>query len=120
MTAEERQLLEDSGINVDDAMQRFMNNEKLWVRFLKKFEADKSYSELVAAMEEKNVEKAFESAHTLKGIAGNLALAKFLGLITEQTDYLRGKDYETAAGMMPKVAEAYESALKVIKEVYGE
>lgn len=120
MTERQRQILEDGGINVTDAMQRFMNNEKLLERFLKKFEADTSYGNLVAAMEAKNCEKAFEAAHTLKGIAGNLAFSQLLALVSEQTDYLRGKDFEPADKMMPEIAEAYEKVLKVIKEVYEE
>lgn len=120
MTAEEKQKLENGGINVDEAMQRFMNNEKLLERFLKKFKPDPSYGNLVEAMEAKDCEKAFEAAHTLKGISGNLALSELHDLVSEQTDYLRGKDFETAEAMMPRVTKVYEKILKIIEEVFGE
>lgn len=119
MTAEEKQKLEDGGINVDEAMRRFMNNEKLLMRFLQKFKEDMSYENLIKAMEEKDCEKAFEAAHTLKGVAGNLAMTKFYAMTGEQTDYLRGKDFEAAQAMMPGVSEAYERIIQTIKEVYG-
>jgi len=119
MVPEARQILEGSGISVDEAMQRFMDNEKLLERFLKKFLEDQSYGNLLKAIEEKDCDKAFTEAHTLKGVCGNLALAGLLGPVSEQTDYLRGKDFEAGAAMMPKVTEAYEKILKAIKEVYG-
>ncbi len=122
MTAEEKGRLEAGGVNVDDAMQRFMNNEKLLARFLKKLKDDTSYNDLVKAVAEENCDKAFEAAHTLKGISGNLALTRLNVLVGEQTEYLRGanRNFEAAAAMMPQITASYEEALKTIDEVYGE
>lgn len=122
MTEERKAILEAGGFNVDEAMKRFMNNEKLWTKFLKKFKADTSYENLVKAMEEKDQKSAFEAAHTLKGITGNLAMNRLHELVGEQTDYLRDEssDFEAAAAMMPKITEEYENSYKVIEEVYGE
>lgn len=121
MAGERKDVLEEGGINVKEAMQRFMNNEQLWIKFLKKFKADSSYENLVKAVEEKEWNKAFEAAHTLKGITGNLALSKLHDLVSRQTDYLRGEDndFEAAVGMMPEITEVYENVLKLIEEVYG-
>lgn len=117
-----KSVLEEGGINVDEAMQRFMNNEQLWIKFLKKFKADMSYENLVKAIEAKEWNKAFEAAHTLKGITGNLALSRLHELVSRQTDYLRGEnnDFEAAVSMMPEITQVYENVLKLIDEVYGE
>ena len=117
MAGERKGILEEGGINVKEAMQRFMNNEQLWIKFLKKFKADSSYEKLVKSIEEKEWNKAF-----LKGITGNLALSKLHDLVSRQTDYLRGEDndFEAAVGMMPEITEVYENVLKLIEEVYGE
>lgn len=122
MTQEQKAMLEANGFNVSEAMQRFMNNEQLWIKFLRKFKADTSYADLVRAMEEKDGTKAFEASHTLKGITGNLALSRFNDLISEQTEYLRGSEInlEAAAAMMPEITEVYENTLKIIDEVCGE
>lgn len=119
MTEDAKKKLEEGGVNVEEAMQRFMNNDKLLERFLKKFVADESYGNLVKAIEEKDCDKAFTEAHTLKGVTGNLALFKLHAAICEQTDYLRGKDLAAAAEMMPQVTALYEEVLGTIKEVYG-
>lgn len=122
LTQEQKAVLEAAGFKVDEAMKRFMNSEQLWIKFLKKFKADPSYGELVKAMGEKDAVKAFEAAHTLKGITGNLALSRFNELISEQTEYLRGaeNDFEAAAAMMPQITAIYENTLKIIEEVCGE
>lgn len=122
MTQEQKAMLEANGFNVSEAMQRFMNNEQLWMKFLKKFKADTSYGDLVRAMEEKDSTKAFEASHTLKGITGNLALSRFNELISEQTEYLRGTEtnLEAADAMMPQITEVYENTLRIINEVCGE
>lgn len=122
LTQEQKAKMEACGFNVAEAMQRFMNNEQLWIKFLKKFKGDTSFGDLVKAMEEGDTAKAFEASHTLKGISGNLALSKFNKLVSEQTDYLRGTEsnFEAAAAMMPQIREVYENTLKIINEVCGE
>lgn len=122
MTNEQREMLAANGFSIEDAMQRFMNKEQLWLKFLKKFKADTSYAELVQALAEKNCRKAFEAAHTMKGITGNLALTDLNRLISEQTEYLRepANNLEAAAQMMPKITEIYENTIKIIDEVCGE
>lgn len=122
MAEERKSVLEAGGINVEEAMQRFMNNEQLWTKFLKKFKSDTSYENLVKTIEAKEWGKAFEAAHTLKGITGNLALSRLHTLVSTQTDYLRGEanDFEAAVAMMPEITDAYEKVLKLIDEVYGE
>ena len=122
MSEEQKVMLGENGFCVKEAMQRFMNNEQLWIKFLKKFKADTSYADLVQAMAEKDIRKAFEASHTLKGITGNLALSDFNKLVSEQTDYLREpeNDFEAAAEMMPRITEVYENTIKIISEVCGE
>lgn len=122
MTDERKAILQSGGFNVGEAMNRFMNSEQLWIKFLKKFKADMSFRDLVKAIEENDGEKAFAAAHTLKGITGNLAMSRLNALISEQTEHLRGEagGVEAAAAMMPQITEAYENALKTINEVYGE
>lgn len=122
MTEERKAILEAGGFSVDEAMKRFMNNEQLWIKFLKKFKADDSYANLVEAMAEGDGKKAFAAAHTLKGITGNLAMSRFHVLVSEQTEHLRNEagGMEAAAAMMPQITELYDESIRIINEVYGE
>jgi len=120
MNEDVRSKLESVGMNVGTAMERFMNNEALLERFLKKFVNDKSYQELVNAVERKDVDAAFAAAHTLKGVSANLSLDDLQKAADKQTECFRGKDFEAGAELMPLVTEVYENTIAVLKEVYGE
>ncbi len=119
MTEETRKKLEDVGIDLDSVLERFMGNEGLLERFLKKFPEDKSYQKLVEAVESRDVEAAFEAAHTLKGVSANLALENLHEVVDKQTELLRNKDMDAGAALMQEITKQYENTVAVIKEVYG-
>ena len=70
-----RAALVRAGVDVDGALERFMNNEGLLERFLKKFPADPNYGALKEALARGDADAAFRAAHTLKGVAANLSMA---------------------------------------------
>ena len=53
-----------------------LHSEALIQRFTLKFLEDQSYLQLKQALENKNYEDAFRSAHTLKGVCQNLSFAR--------------------------------------------
>lgn len=70
MDQQKRLLLERAGIDVADALARFMDNEALMLKFLLRFPEDKNFSQLEQALADGDATRAFEAAHTLKGVAG--------------------------------------------------
>ncbi|MCL2209049.1 MAG: Hpt domain-containing protein [Treponema sp.] len=60
-------------INSDEGTKRVMNNTKLYAKLLGKFKEDTNITQLEAALKEGDLEKAQQAAHTLKGLAANLA-----------------------------------------------
>ncbi len=120
MTEEVRNKLVSAGLNIETVLERFMNNEALLERFLKKFAQDKSYRELLTAVENQDVDAAFVAAHTLKGVSANLSLDSLHEVVSAQTEFFRSKDFEAGAEMMPAVSEVYENIVSVLGEVFGE
>ncbi|MGI5857633.1 MAG: Hpt domain-containing protein [Candidatus Merdivicinus sp.] len=55
-------------------MSRFMGNEAMYLRLLDMLFEDKSLQQLGEALEAQDLKRAFEAAHTLKGVAGNMGL----------------------------------------------
>lgn len=55
-----------------------LHSEALIQRFTLKFLEDQSYLQLKQALENKNYEDAFRSAHTLKGVCQNLSFDRLL------------------------------------------
>lgn len=70
-------------------MLRFMNNEKLWEKFAVKFLEDQTFQGLLGAMESREKTRAFEEAHTLKGVVGNLGFQQLFAACSEIVEALR-------------------------------
>ena len=104
-----------AGIDVPVALERFMGNEALLERFLKKFLNDASYGKLVAAIDAHQSEEALTAAHTLKGISGSLAMTELFDLLTEQVAAFRANDWDKAVNLMPEITRKYETFSAVIK-----
>ena len=102
-----REKLESAGIDVAGALERFMGNDALLERFLKKFPDDPNYGKLTAAIANQDQEAALTAAHTLKGVCGNLAMNQLFELLSRQVAAFRAGDWQTAAGLMPPIREAY-------------
>ncbi len=66
------QALEKIGVNTEEVLARFSGNEMLMKKFILKFAEDKAFPDTKAAIAAGD-KKAIElSAHTLKGVSGNL------------------------------------------------
>lgn len=108
MTEEIREKLLSAGIETETAIERFMGNEALYLKFLLRFENDESYSRLCDAMERGDCQDAFVAAHTLKGVCGNLSINRMENILREQVEYLRGGKLDKAQKMMEGLTAEYE------------
>jgi HPt (histidine-containing phosphotransfer) domain-containing protein len=79
----------DSAFNVPEALERLMNNKKLYKKLLDKFGAEYAGYEdkIAAAFDADNFKEAMHLSHTMKGLAGNLGAAALreASLALEQT-----------------------------------
>lgn len=114
MDAMKKQRLTAAGIDVDDALARFMGNEALLERMLTKFAGDANYARLQAAVEQQDAQAALQASHTLKGLAGNLSLSALTPLFTRQVELLRAGDAHGAFALLPEIDRAYRQALDAI------
>ena len=115
----EKDRLTAAGIDVDGALERFMNNEALLERFLRKFPADPNYEKLTAAFAAGDYEEALTASHTLKGMCGNLSLTVLFSLLSRQVDLLRAEDWDGAAALLAEIGPARQAVLEAIEEVWG-
>ncbi len=118
MTDELRTQLTEAGVDVTGVMDRFLNNEALLERFMRKFRDDQNYKKLLAAVEEKDNDKAFAAAHTLKGVSGNLSLIALQKKVGEQCEMFRAGRFEEGAAMMGAVTEEYERITEALNKIY--
>lgn len=96
------------GLDLASARQRFLGNRELFEKFLFRFPEDQNFVKIMEAVEAGQMEDAFNAAHTLKGVCGNLSLSKLYEKVSEITERLR-------AEQMPEDEE-----LQALEEVYQE
>ena len=119
MESETKLRLENSGIDVEDVLERFMGNEKLMERFLKKFIDDPHFPLLFEAFDQQDYEKAFQEAHTLKGVCGNLSMTTLFEQVSFLVECLRVQDHTKAKEQLFKIKENHEKIIETLKEIYG-
>jgi HPt (histidine-containing phosphotransfer) domain-containing protein len=92
--------LKGLGIDADDAMKRFMNNEALYVKMLGKLPKAVGEQKVLNLMESGDYEGALASAHTLKGVMGNLSVTPLYRAYDKIVQLLRaGKNSEAKAAV---------------------
>ena len=83
--------LKEYGADVESGLGRCMNNEAFYLKLVAKAVADGAYDKLADALDAGNRDAAFEAAHSLKGVTGNLALTPIYDPVVEITELLRSR-----------------------------
>lgn len=109
-----KETLKAAGVDVENALERFMGKEDFLERMLKKFAADTNYAKLTEAVGKKDPESALQASHTLKGMCGNLSITSLIPLFTRQVELLRAEEYEEAYGMMEEISRTYDQVQKAV------
>ena len=85
------EMLTAYGANTKEGLHRCMNNEDFYLRLVKTISGDASFQRLYDAVEAGDLAAAFEAAHALKGVLGNLSLTPMYELTCRMTELLRSR-----------------------------
>ena len=80
-----------------------MNMEAFYLRLFNSLKGDTRVDDLKAALEAKDLDKAFEAAHALKGIYGNLSLTPLYKPVSEMTELLRSRTDTDYSDLMAEI-----------------
>ena len=69
-----KEIFKKYGADYETTMSRFMGNEQMYLRILAMLPRDENLHKLDHALQAGDYQAAFDAAHTLKGMAGNLGL----------------------------------------------
>lgn len=116
-----RRQLEENGADVETTLRRFVGNDAIYVKFLKKFPDDPNYEKLGENIEAGDFEEAYKCAHALKGVVGNLGLTPIYERVSKLVEELRGKnseevDADSANAEWQEVKTSYETFIGIIRE----
>lgn len=110
--------LRENGAGVDTAVKRFMGNKALYKKFLMKFKEDRSCQAIAEHIGARDYEEAFNAAHSLKGVAGNLGLDPVYEGASKITELLRGKSPEEVdRGAVEAAAEDLGKACGIFRTI---
>ncbi len=88
--------LKELGVNVEEAVQRFMGNEALFNRMIKKLPPAVKDLQVLQFLEAGDYETALNNAHTLKGVMGNLSITPLFHAYNDAVNLLREDKPEEA------------------------
>ncbi len=107
--------LNSFGADTTEGIARCCGSEALYIRLIKMIPNEKNFDNLEKALNENDLDKAFEAAHALKGVTGNLSLTPMFEKCCEMTELLRSRtqmDYEPMLaellGMRDRITDMLE------------
>lgn len=118
MTAEDREKLVNAGYDVDGALARFVNNEMLFMTFLKKVPGDAHFDAILPDVEGGNFDEAHKNAHAIKGVVGNLGMTPVFDASADLCVALKaGTDPADIRAKYDTFAEEYKKASEIINSL---
>ncbi|MCL2387331.1 MAG: Hpt domain-containing protein [Defluviitaleaceae bacterium] len=102
-------------IDVEDGKARVMNNLKLYLRLLGKFDGAKMKNDIVRAVDEGDGTDIIQAAHALRGTAANLGFP-IVQDVTKQIEAL-GKTGEDCHPLMDSLDKSMESLTGAIERL---
>lgn len=102
--------LRDFGANTDEGVARCFGKEDFYLRLVKMVvtQNQKDFDQLDASVKSGDLNAAFEAAHSLKGVLGNLSLTPILEPVSEITEQLRAKEERDYSGPVSTILAKFE------------
>ena len=107
--------LQELGVNMEEIMDRFMEDKELYVNCLDRFMEEKTFEDLNENLKGKDFENAFNCAHSLKGVSANLGLHQLYEAVCNLVEPLRAKQHEGLDGLYDNIM-AEKSKIEAVME----
>ena len=108
--------IKELGIDPKEGMTRCMNNEVFFFKMISMAISNEYFETLDKALNEGDLNTAFEAAHALKGVIGNLALAPIYIPLSEMTELLRTRKPADYTSMYRPIKEIRDQLLAMTKD----
>ncbi len=101
------------GANVDEGLSRCFNNEAFYLKLVGMLNNETNFDRLAETLQAHDLDGAFEAAHALKGVLGNLSLTPAYDKVNEITELLRVRTDMDYSGLLADIMEQQ----KLLKEM---
>lgn len=109
-------ILKKAGINYEEGLGRFMGNNALYEKFIKKFPADENYSLACEDMKSGDMKALLAHTHAMKGTTGNLSMNTLYGSCCNIVDAIRAEQFDKCPEIFEEITANYNTVLEAIKE----
>ena len=97
--------LKDFGADTQEGLGRCYGNEALYLRLVNMIPGEANFDKLKNALDHHDLDSAFEAAHALKGVLGNLSLTPMFEQCSEITELLRARTDMDYTPLLEKLLE---------------
>lgn len=97
--------LKEFGADVKEGLGRCFDQEEFYLTLVGMVLEEKNFDNLQQAIKDNDLDKAFEAAHALKGVLGNLSLTPILRPVEEITELLRSRTVMDYAPLLTEILE---------------
>ncbi len=101
--------LREYGADVDEGLARCMNMEDFYIGLVENALADNRLPLLEQQIGDSELDKAFETAHALKGMYANLSLTPLIKPVSEMTELLRSRTNTDYSALLAEAKEQFEA-----------
>lgn len=116
MEKQKQEYLEQQGFEITETLERFVQNETLYIKCIKKFPADPNMQKLLQAHAAGDVKDSFAVAHTIKGMSANLGIKKVYDEIRPFVEILRAGNLPPQEDM-DRLTKVYQEVCTVIENM---
>lgn len=106
--------------DAEGVCDRFLGDEELLLQCLLQFAKDQSFGLLETAIDQKEYQQAFEYAHGLKGVTGNLGLTPLYTELCKVVEELRTENFQQVPDAFLLVKVQYQLCMRMMKEIEDE
>ncbi len=106
--------------DVEGVCDRFLGDEELLLQCLLQFAKDQGFQLFETAIMEKEYQQAFEYAHGLKGVTGNLGLTPLYDELCKVVENLRAENYGNIQDDFLLVKVQYRLCMRMMKAIEEE
>lgn len=106
------------GIEYEELIARFANNDAIAKRFLKNFLNDQTFLQLQKHYNNHDHEELIKDIHTLKGLSGNLSMKELYSITNIWLIDLRNGNFETNEQLYQRCLEEYTKITQGLTEIF--
>ena len=92
--------LNEFGADTAEGLERCYGNEALYLKLVNMILNETNFDKLEQALANNDLDTAFEAAHALKGVLGNLSLTPMYKISIEMTELLRSRTLTNYAPLL--------------------